>query len=122
MEQGIAAGLERVKVSESTSPDKIQQAIKLVIDDLRHQFATLPEGDAGDAIWAFASIWGETITRGSDWEWTIILDDDEEIHAITSPSRSHIIYPFHYMHSLLSDPDLIHTSSFPTEAAVDKAG
>src|SRR5829696_3465134 len=105
MEQGIAAGLERIGVSDLASPDVIQQAIKAAIDKIHDGFTTLSEDDAGDAIWGLATLWADAVTRGTDWTWIIFLDGDEEIHAIASPNRSHIIYPFHYIHGLLSDPE-----------------
>ena len=110
MKQGIAAGLQRVNLSTSSPPDLVQQAIKPVIDQLRTQFANQSEDDGGDAIWALASLWGDAVTRATDWEWILLLDGDEEIHAIAPPARSHVIYPFHYIHSLLSDPDADQTS------------
>jgi hypothetical protein len=103
MREGIAAGLKYVKMPADSSPDALQEALKRVIDSLRKRFAKLSEDDAEHALWALASLWGDSVVREVGWEWVIAIEGRDEWHAISPPNRSHLVYPFHILDRLLTD-------------------
>jgi hypothetical protein len=91
--------------------DDWQQRLYEAINTFRSQPAEAREAGVSEAALCFGCLWGETLCNETGWEWaTVTLRPDEEFYGVVSPSRSHVVFPLHYLRDLLSDPERDQTS------------
>ena len=93
-------GLEMLKgLRASDPPDVIVNAIDKYLVDLQKR-ESLPKDAWYDVYTPLGTLWGEQIGYAYGWEWERVwLDEDagEFSHALVSPNRSMVIYPFRHL-------------------------
>jgi hypothetical protein len=95
----------------SKSPDQLQECIYEVAKVIRSQPAWAREGHLTGSALQLGCLWGQTVCDRLGWEWAAVsLEPGSEFYGVVSPSRSHVVFPLHYMQELLSDPERDHTS------------
>jgi hypothetical protein len=96
----------------SASPDQVQQWVYETVNALRAKppAETHEDGRSMTAI-SLGCLWGQAVCDRLGWEWAAIsLEPGSEFYGVVSPSRSHVIFPLHYMQELLGDPERDQTS------------
>jgi len=98
--------------ADSASPDQKQQWIYETVNALRSKppAEKHEDGMTMTAI-TLGCLWGQAVCGQFGWEWAAVsLEPGAEFYGVVSPSRSHVVFPLHYMQELLSDPERDHTS------------
>lgn len=112
VERHLSGAIEWFNVAPgSKSPDQLQECIYEVAMVTR----SLPNPSRAEHITESAlqlgCLWGQTVCDRLGWEWAAVsLEPGSESYGVVSPSRSHVVFPLHYLHELLSDPERDHTS------------
>lgn len=98
--------------ADTASPDQLQQWIYETINALRSKPpAERLEGDMRMTSLNLGCLWGQAVCDRLGWEWVAVsLEPESEFYGVVTPSRSHAIFPLHYMQELLSDPKREQTS------------
>lgn len=87
----------------SPHPDKLQELISQAIDLYRH----LDAAQRQEASVSLGTLWGQIVCDQLGWTWVALKPDSKnEVFGVVSPNRSHVIYPLHYVNSLLFDTTL----------------
>lgn len=103
-------GLNILKIdSKNTPPEKIVERVDKYVDKLQKQarnpltrvFSKKP--DTIDTALALGIVWGNQLVRLFHWQWTCIVDGEQERYGLTSFDRSMIIYPTYFLRSCLED-------------------
>ena len=89
----------------------MQQWIYETVNALRSEASEAAEDGRTQTALNLGCLWGQAVCDQLGWEWAAVtLEPGSEFYGVVSPSRSHIIFPLHYMEELLSDPDRDQTS------------
>jgi hypothetical protein len=112
VENCVASALERFgDGAAGESPDQLQERLYQEINSLRSDPDGLPKADLSQTALCLGCLWGQTVCDRLGWEWAAVsLEPGSEFYGIVSPSRSHVVFPLHYLQDLLSDPDRDQTS------------
>jgi hypothetical protein len=112
VEDCVAGALERLgDGADSESPDQLQKRLREAIDAFRSEPDEEREAHLSQTALCFGCLWGQTVCDRLGWEWAAVsLEPDEEFYGVVSPSRSHVVFPLHYLQDLLSDPEKDQTS------------
>jgi hypothetical protein len=97
--------------ADSASPDQMQQWLYETVNALRSKPPETSEDGRTMTALCLGCLWGQTVCDRLGWEWAAVsLEPGAEFYGVVSPSRSHVVFPLHYMQELLSDPDRDQTS------------
>jgi hypothetical protein len=97
---------------DSASPDQKKQWIYETVNALRSKppAERHEDGMAMTAI-TLGCLWGQAVCGQLGWEWAAVsLEPGTEFYGVVTPSRSHVVFPLHFMQELLSDPERDQTS------------
>jgi hypothetical protein len=96
----------------SASPDQVQQWIYETVNALRAK-PPAETHEAGMTMTAISlgCLWGQAVCDLLGWVWAAVrLEPGSEFYGVVSPSRSHVVFPLHYLQELLGDPERDQTS------------
>ena len=92
--------------ADFASPDHIQQWIFETVNALRAKPSEANEEGETHTMLNLGCLWGQAVCDQLGWEWAAVtLEPESELYGLVTPSRSHVIFPLHYMQELLSDPE-----------------
>jgi hypothetical protein len=95
----------------AASPDRIQQWIYETVNALRSKPRETTEDGRTQTALNLGCLWGQAVCDQLGWEWAAVsLEPGSEFYGVVAPSRSHAIFPLHYVQELLSDPERGQTS------------
>jgi hypothetical protein len=108
----VASGLRGLTLEGGSGVnDELQGILRLVIDKFRRWDAAQREAKLEMTSLCIGCLWGQTICDQVGWEWAKVrLGADWEGYGIVSPTKSHVVFPLHFVRDLLSDPERDQTS------------
>src|SRR5262245_57977040 len=97
--------------ADAASPDRIQQWIYETVNALRAEPREVTEDGRTQTALNLGCLWGQAVCDQLGWEWAAVsVEPGSEFFGVVTPSRSHVIFPLHYMEELLSDAERDQTS------------
>ncbi len=98
--------------ADSASPEQLQRWLHETVNALRSKPPAERHED-GMRVTAITlgCVWGQAVCDRLGWGWAAVsLEPGSEFYGVVSPSRSHVVFPLHYLQELLGDPDRDQTS------------
>jgi hypothetical protein len=111
VENGVAGAIQWLGGVRPALPDEWQERLYEAINAFRSEPVDSRKALLSKAALCFGCLWGQTICYELGWEWAAVsLEPGAEFYGVVSPSRSHMVFPLHYLQDLLSDPERDQTS------------
>ena len=112
VEENVSGALQWLNAdARLKSPDQIQERIRAFAEIIRSVSAEEREEHLTENALLLGCLWGQTVCDQLGWEWAAVsLEAGSEFYGVVSPSRSHVVFPLHFLQEVLSDPERDHTT------------
>jgi hypothetical protein len=102
-------GLESLGVSSRSDPSDVVAAIDRFVEAWPIRDRTQVEADLSDQgamielSLKLGVLWGDQLVRAFSWQWTVVVDGDQERYGVVSPDRAMALYPGYFVQACLYD-------------------